>query len=47
MQKDLLMSLHREISDRLFMSGAASRIVDAKPPDSGSKVDVGGGRSAR
>ncbi len=42
MQQQLLRGLHREISDRLFMSGAASRIVGARPPEVGAKTDTEG-----
>ncbi len=42
MQQDLLKSLQYEISERLFVSGAASRIVEAVPPLIGAKTDTEG-----
>jgi len=42
MQQELLRGLHREISERLFVSGVASRIVGAKPPTRGAKTDTEG-----
>ncbi len=42
MQKDLLQSLQYEISKRLFLSGAASRIVGSVPPEIGAKTNTEG-----
>ena len=42
MQQELLSSIQGEISNRLFVSGAASRIIDAKKPHLGAKTDIEG-----
>lgn len=42
MQQELLKCMQLEISSRLFVSGVASRIIDAKKPHLGAKTNVEG-----